>query len=76
MKIKDFFTVEKDPEIVPIEHFFERFRNWRKNELNQSDWTQLPDSVCDKLKWAEYRQVLRDLPAQSNFENLELPVKP
>ena len=40
----------------------------KRNELlQQSDWTQLPDSPADKEAWATYRQALRDLPEQTGF---------
>ncbi len=50
---------------VPNEYFFERFRNWRNAELAATDWTQTGDAPTDKTAWAEYRQALRDLPAQN-----------
>lgn len=38
-------------------------RNERNKLLNESDWTQLPDTkVKDPVAWLEYRQELRDLP--------------
>lgn len=76
MQIKDFFASNKDPEIVEVEWLLERFRNWRKVELESSDWTQLSDSPIAGLKWVEYRQTLRDLPSLKNFADAELPVKP
>lgn len=39
----------------------------RKQKLNASDWTQMPDnslSVEKKAEWATYRQALRDIPQQ------------
>lgn len=76
MKIKEFFAAERDPEIVPEEYFFERFRNWRAVELSKSDWTQLPDVTTNREAWAEYRQALRDLPSSKDFVNAILPIKP
>ena len=41
-------------------------RNLRTYLLQQSDWTQLPDSPLtptQKTAWATYRQQLRDMPA-------------
>jgi hypothetical protein len=43
-----------------------RFRTERNALLDSSDWTQGNDSPLDdeaKTSWAEYRQLLRDLPA-------------
>jgi len=39
----------------------------RQALLVGSDWTQLADVNVDKEAWAEYRQHLRDIPAQSGF---------
>ena len=51
----------------------------RDKELRETDWTQLPDAPIDaseKAEWAQYRQELRDLPAQSGFPNVQMPVRP
>ena len=53
------------------------FRNERDKRLSACDWTQLPDApLTDEQReaWAEYRQLLRDLP--DNTENPVLPVWP
>lgn len=76
MKINEMFSSPVDPEEVPVDYWLERFRNWRTEELKSSDWTQLPDAPVDVEAWANYRQVLRDLPAQKNFADVELPVRP
>jgi hypothetical protein len=56
---------------------WEQVRLWRNVQLNQTDWTQLPDAPVDKNAWAEYRQALRDLPAQGGkADEVELPTKP
>ena len=39
-----------------------RVRSQRDGELRGSDWTQLADSLVDKVAWATYRQSLRDIP--------------
>lgn len=39
----------------------------RKVLLQESDWTQLPDSPADKPAWATYRQALRDITEQTNY---------
>lgn len=49
-------------------------RTMRDAKLASCDWTQIPDAplnVQDKAAWATYRQVLRDLP-----ENTEDPAAP
>jgi hypothetical protein len=40
-------------------------RDERNRRLAASDWTQVPDAPVDRLAWAEYRQALRDLPANT-----------
>jgi hypothetical protein len=56
---------------------WDQIKLWRNVELNQSDWTQLPDAPADKAAWATYRQALRDLPAQGKkAEDAVIPVKP
>jgi hypothetical protein len=59
------------------EQKWEQIKLWRKAELAASDWTQLPDAPVDKVKWAAYRQELRDLPAQGgSADDAEFPTKP
>ena len=53
---------------------FAFFRVERNKMLADSDWTQMPDVQVDKDAWAEYRQALRDLPA--NTIDPENPVWP
>ena len=46
----------------------ENVRRDRNQRLAQSDWTQLDDSPgTQKLEWATYRQMLRDVPTQDGF---------
>ena len=53
-------------------------RDKRDNLLRKSDWTQgadVPTSL--KSKWTDYRQNLRDLPAQSGFpDSVTWPTQP
>ena len=49
-------------------------RNKRNVLLEDSDWTQVADAPVDAAAWAEYRQALRDLPA--NTIDPENPVWP
>lgn len=39
----------------------------RNARLAASDWTQLADTPADSLAWANYRQMLRDVPSQFGF---------
>ena len=53
----------------------------RNQRLIESDWTQIPDSPLsteDKTSWATYRQSLRDLPNQPEFDpdDFEWQVEP
>lgn len=46
----------------------EAVRAERDRLLSRSDWTQLPDTtVTSPEAWREYRQKLRDIPAQEGF---------
>jgi hypothetical protein len=54
-----------------------QIRIWRDAELARTDWTQIADSPADKTAWAEYRQALRDLPAQTGLaDDAEFPTAP
>lgn len=45
--------------------------------LQQSDWTQVPDSPVNTSLWATYRQSLRDVPTQQGFpDSIVWPEKP
>tara|TARA_R110000737_G_scaffold314871_1_gene324737 strand:+ start:69 stop:293 length:225 start_codon:yes stop_codon:yes gene_type:complete len=48
----------------------EKVLKWQREILlKESDWTQMPDSPLSeskKAEWVKYRQVLRDLPENSN----------
>lgn len=59
------------------EQKWDQIKLWRNAELIKSDWTQLPDAPTDKAAWAEYRQALRDLPAQGGLaDDAEFPIAP
>lgn len=80
------FTQLWDEREIPLEE--KRFRfmeRTRHNLLFQTDWTQMPDSpLSDELKaqYAEYRQLLRDIPETIDWENItssadiEWPLEP
>lgn len=51
-------------------------RRHRNRLLSESDWTQLPDANTDKELWASYRQVLRDLPNQTDPYSIVWPSPP
>ena len=60
--------------------YWKEFRNKRDFLLSQSDWTQGNDSPLNlqqKQEWVVYRQVLRDLPENTNDpKNPEWPSLP
>lgn len=59
------------------EQKWEQIRLWRNAELMRTDWTQVADAPVDKEAWAEYRQALRDLPAQGGLaDEVVFPSKP
>lgn len=54
-----------------------QIRLWRDAQLIASDWTMHTDAPTDKVAWADYRQALRDLPAQGGLaDDAEFPTKP
>ena len=70
--------IEQYAEIAPIPAVPElteeqqkmQVRAQRNSLLTLCDWTQLPDAPLtaeQKQEWAEYRQVLRDVPEQAGF---------
>lgn len=59
------------------EWIWARLRAERNKRLKASDWAVLPDSVVNVDAWKEYRQVLRDLPANTTDPKLAIfPTKP
>ena len=53
-------------EVVSEESRLDKVRVRRNMLLTACDWTQMPDAPHDAtttLEWADYRQLLRDLPA-------------
>ena len=59
------------------EQKWEQIKLWRNAALTQSDWTMHTDAPTDKTAWAEYRQLLRDLPKQNkNPQLIVIPIRP
>jgi hypothetical protein len=76
-RVKMTFTLNPLFPDATNEQKWDQIRLWRSIQLAQTDFTQLPDAPVDKQAWAEYRQALRDLPAQGGkAENAVFPVKP
>jgi hypothetical protein len=56
---------------------WDQIKLWRNAKLSASDWTMHTDAPTDKVKWAAYRQALRDLPEQGGVaEEAVFPVAP
>jgi hypothetical protein len=43
------------------------FKKWRSLKLQESDWMMLSDTPTITTAWVNYRQSLRDLPANSEY---------
>ena len=50
---------------VPTDWVLERLRNRRDALIAACDWRVVPDASWDVQPWVEYRQALRDLPANT-----------
>lgn len=65
---------------IPDEVFLQRLRDERNIKLSASDWTQLIDSPLtdeEKSAWTTYRQLLRDLPENTDDpKNVIWPLDP
>ena len=60
-----------------IESKWEEVRLLRNLIIKDSDWTQLEDIPIEiKLKWRNYRQLLRDITNQLDPFNINWPVAP
>ena len=53
-----------------------RIRAQRDALLAASDYTQVADAPGDTAAWATYRQALRDVPSQSDVDNITWPTEP
>lgn len=71
------FTFNKQFPDATNEQKWEQIRLWRNAELTATDWTQIEDAPVDKIAWAQYREALRNLPAQGGkADDAVFPVKP
>ena len=74
--VEDFPTPEPEPEPEPVDPAIEARAN-RDALLSSSDWTQVADAPVNQAIWANYRQLLRDVPAQPEFpHDVTWPTKP
>jgi hypothetical protein len=59
------------------EQKWEQIKRWRNAALAASDWTMHTDAPTDKVKWASYRQALRDLPEKGGLaDDAVFPIAP
>lgn len=76
----DKVVVQKDADVMEqqqIARAWIMLRRRRAAMLSHCDWTQTPDAPVDQPAWAEYRQALRDLPANTTDpRNPNWPVQP
>jgi len=55
----------KDIDAHELDKAKRKMRYRRDTLLAQTDWSQMPDAPVDQVAWREYRQALRDLPANT-----------
>lgn len=81
MNINHMMLVMEDGKLTlknrPVIITWENIRDKRNQLLDNSDYTQVPDFPGDKVSWATYRQLLRDIP-QTYFkpEDVIWPTQP
>jgi len=69
--------LSKDIDAQEVANAARKLRSMRTALLAQSDWTQMPDAPVDQAAWREYRQALRDLPANTpDPRNINWPEAP
>ena len=63
---------------VPPPPTWEIIKGQRNSYLQESDWTDLPNTpLSNKQAWLNYRQALRDIPQNfANPEDVVWPTKP
>ena len=62
---------------IVLEHKWKVIRKQRDDLLIASDWTQGADvPLTIKSPWSTYRALLRDIPTQSDPDNINWPTKP
>ena len=73
-------STDEKPYIISQQAKIKKHRNFL---LQESDWTQMPDSPLSdskKAEWAAYRQQLRDLPSSytddDDLNSIVFPTKP
>lgn len=65
------------PEVVVSDTILLRDIRIKRNQLlDESDWTQVPDSSANTSEWATYRQALRDMMDGVDVNNVTWPTPP
>tara|TARA_R110000868_G_scaffold33450_1_gene121408 strand:+ start:490 stop:861 length:372 start_codon:yes stop_codon:yes gene_type:complete len=54
---------------------WEAIREQRNTRISESDWMASSDVIMTDA-WAAYRQALRDIPSQSDVDNITWPTEP
>tara|TARA_R110000787_G_scaffold148126_1_gene261999 strand:- start:127 stop:507 length:381 start_codon:yes stop_codon:yes gene_type:complete len=77
MLVDGSLQVYEEPQIVVSDTILIRdVRNKRDRLLDESDWTQVPDSPANSSEWATYRQELRDITENIDLSNVTWPTPP
>ena len=70
-------TLDTDQEVADgLAAKWTRIRSQRDQLLALSDYTQVADAPGNTSAWATYRQALRDVPSQSDVDNITWPTEP
>lgn len=72
----DFIAAQEAMAPGKVKRKWAAIRRERNAKLSASDWTQLADAPADALKWAVYRQALRDITVQEDPFNIVWPAEP
>ena len=62
------FVITDGSAVARTDNILDIVRDLRNSLLQESDWTQMPDSPLSdskKAEWATYRQALRDMPTSN-----------
>lgn len=77
MDINGVWSTHWQVQRIPEEEVAAVHKAHRNSLLQNSDYTQLPDTPVDKVSWATYRQALRDVTKQSGWPyQIEWPIPP
>ena len=69
------FNANKPTEAQILNQKWQEIRNKRNSLLAECDWRAFSDVTLSD-EWKTYRQALRDVPTQSDPDNITWPTKP